>query len=318
MVGPTVQQLSAEFDAYWNSTLAIPVESLSGGRPSDAELAAYRADLASAKDQALQSRAEYLKEAESGEPLRGILNGELPVVWAAAQVVCDPPDKQHLHDGEVRNAFGYDPVARVVGEARSELLMITPYFIPTPQETEVLKGLRQRNVQVGILTNSLESTTEISAHSGYQRHRIEMLEQGVELHEVRAAPESARGSGQSVALSRHGNYGLHAKLYTVDRQKLFVGSMNFDQRSAWLNTEVGLIIESPELAGQAASRYQAMTQLENAYEVSLQADSSGRPRLAWRTRVGDQIVVTHREPSRSFGRRLEDDFLLMLPIDEEL
>ena len=92
---------------------------------------------------------------------------------------------------------------------------------------------------------------------------------------MRAAPDNPRGSGQSAALSRHGNYGLHAKLYAFDRSKLFIGSMNFDQRSAWLNTEVGLIIDSAELALQAVSRYDAMTQLGSAYEVSLQPDSTG-------------------------------------------
>ena len=153
--------------------------------------------------------------------------------------------------------------------------MITPYFIPTPAETEILKTLRQRNVRVGLLTNSLESTTEISAHSGYQRHRTEMLQAGVEIHEVRAAPESARGSGQSITLSRYGKYGLHAKLYTIDRRQLFIGSMNIDQRSAWLNTEIGLIIDSPPLALQAASRYDAMTQLDSAYEVQLRPTADG-------------------------------------------
>ena len=82
-------------------------------------------------------------------------------------------------------------------------------------------------------------------------------------------PTIRAGAVQSAALLRHGNYGLHAKLYTFDRSKLFIGSMNFDQRSAWLNTEIGLIIDSDELTLQAVARYDAMTQLDNAYEVSL-------------------------------------------------
>jgi putative cardiolipin synthase len=196
--------------------------------------------------------------------------------------------------------------------------MITPYFVPTPKETQTLKDLRQRGVRVGILTNSLESTTEVSAHAGYQHHRTEMLQAGVELHELRASPENAHGSGQSAAMTRYGNYSLHAKLYAFDRSKLFAGSMNFDQRSAWLNTEVGLIIDSSELTQQAVARYDAMTQLGNAYEVLLQPDSNGKQHLVWRTRVGDQVVATSREPSRNAMRRAEDDFLQMLPIDAEL
>jgi cardiolipin synthase C len=321
VVGPTVQELSAQFDAYWNSSLAIPVEALAGGHPTEAQLAAYRAELAAVPSQAPDNRTSYLQQAASGQPLQGILDGELPLVWAPAKVVCDPPDKQYRHKNK-REAgvgpFNYDALAAAMAGASSELLMITPYFIPTEPESELLRKLRQQNVRVGLLTNSLESTTEVSAQSGYQRHRLDMLKAGVEIHELRGAPESARGTGQPVALSRFGNYGLHAKLYEIDRRQLFIGSMNFDQRSAWLNTEIGLIIDSPELAQQAVARYDAMTQLENSYEVRLQPSDSGTPRLVWRTRVAGNLVETTHEPSRNGWRRFEDEVLLMLPIDQEL
>lgn len=317
VVGPTVQQLSAEFDAYWNSALAIPVEALSGGAPTAAQLDRYRAELSAVPAQAPDNRTSYLEQAATGQPLQGLLDGTPPLVWAAAQVVCDPPDKQHRHKDPNAGPFNYDAVAGAVAGANSELLMITPYFIPTPAETDVLKKLRERNVRIGLLTNSLESTTEISAQSGYQRHRTEMLQAGVEIHEVRAAPERARGSGQSIALSRHGNYGLHAKLYAIDRRELFIGSMNFDQRSAWLNTEVGLLIQSPELAREAVARYDAMTVLESAYEVQLRPAAAGAPQLVWRSRVDGRLVETTHEPGNAW-RHVEDGMLLMLPIDDEL
>ena len=316
--GPTVQKLSATFDNFWNSALAIPVEALSGGHPSAAQLAAYRDVLAQAHQKAQQAGAIYLREAASGEPLAGILKGELPVVWAPAQVVCDPPDKINHQEHGPRRPFVYEPVTQAVAAVHSEFLMITPYFIPTPREAQALKDLRQRNVRVGVLTNSLESTTEVSAHAGYQRHRTEMLQAGVELHEVRAAPDTARGTGQPVALSRYGNYGLHAKLYAFDRSRLFIGSMNFDQRSARLNTEIGLLIESSELAQQAVARYDAMTQLANAYQVTLQADPTGHSHPLWRTSIEGKLVETKHEPSRNAWRGLQDDFLRLMPIDDEL
>ncbi len=319
VTGPTVRELAASFDSYWNSALSYPVEVLSGGRPTAEQLAAYRADLSAVRQRAQDAGAGYLQDAASGEPLSGILSGELPVVWAPAQVVCDAPDKRHDHHKEdTRSPFIYKPVAETVAAVRSELLMITPYFVPTPEESQILKELRGRNVRVGILTNSLESTTEISAHAGYQRHRTEMLQAGVEVHELRAAPDNPRGSGESAALLRHGNYGLHAKLYTFDRSKLFIGSMNFDQRSAWLNTEIGLIIDSSELTQQAVARYDAMTQLGNAYEVALRSDPEGHPTLIWRTRKGDRLIETTHEPSRNAWRDVQDDLLQLLPIDSEL
>jgi putative cardiolipin synthase len=171
---------------------------------------------------------------------------------------------------------------------------------------------------VRILTNSLNSTNELAAHAGYRHNRLQLLEEGVELYELRAMLGNDRGSGQSAKMTRHGNYGLHAKLFVFDRKKLFAGSMNFDQRSRHLNTETGLIIDSPELAGQAAARFEAMTQLSNSYAVSLQSPESAKHPLMWRTQEKGKTVEYHREPSRSLWRRIAAGFLSWLPLDEEL
>lgn len=88
---------------------------------------------------------------------------------------------------------------------------------------------------------------------------------GVELYEVRTPLGTAQGSGQSKAMTRFGTYALHAKLFVFDRKKLFIGSMNFDPRSMHLNTEIGLLIDSPELAQQTAARFAAIVQPANSY-----------------------------------------------------
>jgi cardiolipin synthase C len=171
---------------------------------------------------------------------------------------------------------------------------------------------------VRILTNSFNSTNELAAHAGYARHRRELLEMGVELYEVRAMLGSSRGSGQSAKMSRYGNYGLHAKLLVFDRKKLYVGSMNFDQRSSRLNTETGLIVDSPELAGQTAARFQEMTQPSSAYAVTLQDSNSEKSPLVWRTEENGKMVQYSKEPSQSVRRRIEFAFLSALPLDKEL
>jgi putative cardiolipin synthase len=120
-------------------------------------------------------------------------------------------------------------------------------------------------------------------------------------------------------LSRYGNYALHAKLFVFDRQKLFIGSMNFDHRSKRLNTEVGLIIDSPELAQQTAVRFEAMAQLENSYVVALRPRSAGRPpRLVWDTEEDGNPVEYAREPARSGWQRLKVKLLSLLPLAREL
>src|ERR1700687_5482977 len=161
------------------------------------------------------------------------------------------------------------PVGDAASAVQSELLMVTPFYVPADEEVQLLKDLRQRKVRVRILTNSLESAPELVAESGYLHYRVPLLEDGVELYEIRSLLGNARGSGQTARLSRYGNYALHAKLFVFDRQKLFIGSMNFDQRSYRINTEVGLIIDSPELAKETAERFDTMTQPANAYSIAL-------------------------------------------------
>jgi putative cardiolipin synthase len=172
---------------------------------------------------------------------------------------------------------------------------------------------------VRILTNSLESAPELGAHSGYLHYRVALLEDGVELYEVRSLLGNARGSGQTAMLSRYGNYSLHAKLFVFDRQKLFIGSMNFDQRSKRLNTEVGLIIDSPELARQTATRFEAMAQPENSYVLALRPGSAASsPHLVWQTQEDGKAVEYVREPARSRWQRLKVKLLSLLPLAGEL
>jgi cardiolipin synthase C len=211
------------------------------------------------------------------------------------------------------------PVALAVAAVQSELLMTTPYLIPGPEGMQLLKDLRQRNARVRILTNSLESSTMLLAQAGYMHYRQPLLEDGVELYEVRSLPGSARGSGQSAAMSSYGNYSLHAKLFVLDRKKLFIGSMNFDQRSMHLNTEIGLIIDSPVLAQEMAMRFEAMAQPVSAYRVALRpVDSGGRPSLVWQTAQESGVVDYVTEPARSDWQRTKVHLLTLLPLDKEL
>jgi cardiolipin synthase C len=197
--------------------------------------------------------------------------------------------------------------------------MVTPYLVPAAGELGILKEARSRNVRVRILTNSLEAAPEISAHSGYMHYRPQLLEEGIELYEIRARLGSSKGSGQSKTLSRHGTYALHAKLFSFDRKSIFIGSMNFDERSRHLNTEIGLIVRSPELGREVAARFEALTQLDNAYQVQLAPGSTpSHPRLIWKTKEAGKEVTYTTEPARSDWERFEVRLLSLLPLDKEL
>jgi putative cardiolipin synthase len=309
--GPVVRELSATFDEFWNSTWSVPAENLHAPpHPKPAHEAH--------PDKIDHAGFDYRSKLDSGEPLAGILAGRLPLVWAHAQVVCDSPDKGKSHNAAEDSRI-YQPVARAMEDVQTELLMVSPYVVPSEDEMRLLRDRRAHEVRIRILTNSLETAPELSAHSGYMHYRTELVKEGVELYELRARLGSTRGSGESAKISRYGNYALHAKLYVLDRRRLFISSMNLDQRSKRLNTEVGLIIDSPELAQEAAKRFEAMTLPENSYAVLLPTGAPGDPpHLEWRTQENGTTIEYSKEPARHAWQRAEVEFLSLLHLDREL
>jgi putative cardiolipin synthase len=308
--GPVVRQLSGKFDEFWNSELAIPSNALYRTTPVTQPGRAR-------PDKIKKAGFDYQSKLAAGEPLAGLLADQLPLVWADAQVVGDSPHRQREHQpGERRDSL-YKPVAQAVAAVQSELLIVSPYVIPSVDQWELLKDRRAQHVRVRILTNSLESAPELSAHSGYMHVRKRLLQEGVELNEVRSHLDSVKGSGQSTTVSSYGNYALHAKLYVMDRQRLFIGSMNWDQRSRHLNTEIGLIIDSPELAQETARRFEAMTQPATSYSVVMRDATPGSP-LTWRTSEDGVGVTYTKEPARSSLQRMRVKALALIPLDSEL
>ena len=319
VAGPVAQQLSATFDEFWNNALSIPVEALSGGKSSHADLKEHREELGEERQQLKVDGIDYVKRIATGEPFNGIISGRLPLVWAHAQLICDSPDKKKVESNAMVGRLMHRAVARAAMAVQSELLMVTPYLIPGDEGMQMFKDLRQRKVHVRVLTSSLESSTVLLAQAGYMHYRVPLLENGVELYEIRSLLGNARGSGETTAISRYGNYSLHAKLFVFDRQQLFIGSMNFDQRSMHLNTEIGLIIDSPALAQQIAARFDAMVQPVNSYQLALRPNTAGgAPDLVWRTQEGGNVIEYDTEPARSSWQRLKVNILSLLPVDKEL
>ena len=317
--GPVTHGLSSKFDDFWNSKLAISAQALARRPPSDAASASNGICPGVHPQKIKAAGFDYRDKLAAGEPLAGVLAGTVPLVWADFQIACDSPDKKAVVDGSRVGSLMYRPVANAVQQTQSELLMVTPYFVPTKEEMSLLEARREHGVRIRLLTNSLESAPDLSAQSGYMHYRVPLLEDGVEIHEVRSLLGDSRGSGQSAKLSRFGNFALHGKLFVLDRARVFIGSMNFDRRSRRLNTEIGLLIDSIELSQQTAARFEAMARPENSYAVSFQtADAPHARRLLWRTSVGGRPVEYDSEPARSAWQKFKVRLLTLLPLDSEL
>jgi len=318
VTGPIVSPLAEAFDKYWDNKIAVPVELVAPPRHYDAARAAELAARRTPAQKATAADAHYGEKLAAGEPLASLLSGVTQVSWAPAELACDSPDKKPVAGGERVGSLMFGSVSKAIRETKTELLMVTPYLVPIPEELTLLTGQRAPHPQVRILTTSLEANRDALAEAAYDHQRVPLLQSGAELYELRARPESTRGSGQSAKMTRYGNYSLHAKFLVFDRSTLFVGSMNYDARSRWLNTEVGLIVHSPDLAAQLTQRFEAMTQPASAYAVTLQRPEPEAPALVWTTVEQGNPVRYNSEPSRTFWQRWEVRTLSHLRLDHEL
>ena len=318
-IGPLVAPISKSFDSFWNSDLSIPIEALSFGKPSAASLDEYRAALS--ENLSKMSASPYVQRLAAGDPLTPILTGKSALIWAKGELLYDSPEKSKVQSGEEPGQLLRHPLVDAIKTVKSELLVVSPYLVPGDGGMKLLEGLRDRGVHVRILTNSLASTDEPVVHSAYQKYREPMLKDGIELYECRPVlgEPDARGSGGSLKNPSGGQFALHAKVFVLDRRWLFVGSMNFDRRSLKLNTEIGVLIDSPELARQVIARFNAIARPANSYVPALSAaDASGRQALIWHTEEGGKIVELKSEPNVDAMKGMKVDLLSLLPLDDLL
>jgi putative cardiolipin synthase len=319
VVGPIVARLDAEFAEYWNSPAVVDGKRLALHKLDPTVLARYRQELSAPHPLIETYATAFDQRLRDGEPLHSILAEDSALIWTGATLLYDSPEKKKVRKGERFGRLMYPPMAERIAATQSQLLVVTPYFVPTPNELQLLARQIERKVQVRILTNSLPAAPDLLAQAGYARYRPTLLEDGVKLYEIRSDLGNTRGSGESRKIARFGTYALHAKLFVFDRTAVFVGSMNLDQRSARLNTEMGLIIDSNELADTISARFNALASPDNAYEVVLEdPPHHSAPPLAWRTREQGEVVTYRTEPARSWRQRFEMRFLKLLPLDPEL
>jgi len=317
-VGPVVDELSDEFDAFWNSPSAFPVDALVPDDPGRDAFAALRIRLAATRDE--NGAQAYLAALAHSTLVHELRDRRLSWLWGQARLLYDDPRKLESEPGEGTGhlAGGLAPVFR---SAQSEVLLISPYFVPSRTGVSFLTGLEARGVAVRILTNSLAATDAVAAHAAYARYRDAMLDAGIELYETRATTSRARHRHHDadlyeIATSPQGM--LHAKVYGIDRRVVFVGSFNFDPRSRLLNTEMGLLLDIPVLAERLAAGFDAIT-AEHAWRLERVPAAESRPaHIEWVATEDGRERRLADEPAAEFWRRLRAMLMSLLPLDELL
>lgn len=306
-IGPVVPAASRSFDAYWNSDAAVPVTTFGMKRDPQRDLSRVREALA--HEARAFAESDYAQAAINEFPSGPTADRTGSWFWGSATLVADQPEKIQTSHDEPSLRIG-PQIKQIVDASQHEVLVISPYFVPGKTGVHYLSGLAQRGVDTKVLTNSLAATDEPAAHAGYAHYRRDLLSGGVhlyELHPLPGATQTATAYGTSSGVS------LHAKSVIVDRHYVFIGSMNMDQRSKLLNTEMGVIVDSPGLAKAVGDFFDRGA--ASAFQVQLKGGALGHEELVWTAQEDGTTRTFAHEPGASAHRRVETLLLRLLPID---
>lgn len=306
-VGPVVREVSASFDAYWNHEAAIPVPGVI--KPHDDPETGLKA----LRDRLDKSYADILDspyaDAVSVRVNEYLGDNAGRYTWAPHRFIADAPDKSvKAKAAQASSILG--PLLESMRSAERELVLVSPYFVPTDAGIDMFVELEERGVDVRVITNSLAANNQLTVHGAYAKSRKPLLEAGIEIYEVRRDATMMGAEYTQTDLTRTT---LHTKGFIVDDREFFIGSFNFDPRSAYLNTELGVIIYDEELArfyGQMVDEFLP----DRTYTVFLNDDG----KLRWRSRNDGETIVLEKEPDSSWGQRFLAKLIGFLPLEKQL
>jgi putative cardiolipin synthase len=309
-VGPAVGEASAKFDEFWNCSWSVPMEVLGVKPPTQKQYDKITKRIQkyfAAEFKKFPYALDFSREAV----LKQLDKIRSRFVWAQAEVVGDPPGKSwEPSEGWKTRSTVAARVSKVGEESKNEILLCSPYLIISPDSVAHLGGKVKSGVRVRILTNSMMSTDALPVVAHYKGLRESLLSEGVDLYEVRPdAENSPRHSAFNEA--RHS---LHAKVAVFDRKDVFVGTYNIDPRSENLNTEVGLLVHSPELSEQVAQSLEDDLRPVNSWTLGINTKKD----LLWKGEKDGKDITFKKDPYAGFWTRFFAGFLSILPIKGQL
>ena len=316
ITGALVPKMQVLFDDYWNSPIVFGLHSIVSPTAAASVLQA-RFDSATGTLTTPPPGAPPNTDVLGYGPLTDELDaGRLGLIWASATAYADPPNRLKgmgasyalvpLVDVE---SVRYN-VLDLIRSARKEVVLTSPYLIPGERGMALFAEQRQRGVKIKVLTNSLAATDEPLVHVGYRKYRTQMLKLGIDVYEL-SPVRVQRASRLGMFATSQGR--LHAKTAVVDKRHIFIGSMNFDPRSEIHNTEMGVFIDSPQLAREVL-RLMDLDKLQASYRLMLAPDGS----LRWLAADDEGEVSFDYEPDASFATKFWLELLAPLAPEELL
>ena len=302
--GPVVRDISDVLDYFWSGDWAVPITALVE-RPYTTE----DLDKARVKLQELIAAGNYPYPLDEDiDVLRSKLTAIRDnFIWAPGQIIWDDPAA--ISEGAKRGTM-MTALNKKIMSLQHELTIESAYFVVLDDGVENARLLTEKGVKIRVMTNSLASNDVVAAHAGYSKTRDDLIANGVEIYEMR--PDAGAIKQQLVA--GDSKAALHTKALVFDRESVFIGSFNLDPRSASINTEAGLYVESPELAAQVLEYMDEGVRPENSYHVMLDDDGD----LVWVTEIDGEEVRYNDDPETTFGQRFMSDFITFLPVERQL
>lgn len=302
VVGPVVRDVTRDFDRYWDSKAVQPLSTVVDAKPTRSAILLPEAWRNNPKTE------RYLHRIHATAFVSQLESGDLPLVWANARLLSDDPRKG-LGCAKAASLLP-QRMLDVIGQPQHQFDIISAYFVPTRAGVAQLLGLVRKGVKIAILTNSLAANDVSVVHAGYAKWRKKLLRHGVALYELKPHSDT-REVPHDRGLTGNSGSSLHAKTFSVDNEKVFIGSFNFDPRSAMLNTEMGFVIESTLLATRIHQRF--INQMRDR-AWTLRLDKWGR--VNWVEYPGEDKEIIHKhEPRTRFMQRLLVRLVWRLPIE---
>ncbi|HFZ8995337.1 TPA: phospholipase D family protein [Citrobacter freundii] len=302
-IGPVVNNVADDFERYWHSGSVSTLQKVLALSEQEIDRRIVLPDAWYNNDIVRR----YITRLKTSHFMSHLERGALPYIWAKTRLLSDDPSKGM---GKVpRHSLLPKRLFDVMGSPVERIDIISAYFVPTRAGVAQLLQMVRKGVRIAILTNSLAANDVAVVHAGYARWRKKLLRYGVDLYELKPT------KGHEVELHDRGLTGnsgssLHAKTFSVDGKKVFIGSLNFDPRSTLLNTEMGFVIESEALATLIHKRF-TQSQREAAWQLRL--DRWGR--INWVDHHDDKEVVLNKEPATSFWKRMAVRLASILPVE---
>ncbi len=277
LMGPAVHSIKRSFENYWEHPMVVAIDDLLDNQKNKIT----KTDI---QEIYLELR-RYAGDPKNFAPVVRVALKNIPsrfeellqnIIWDKVQFISDPPGKNKSRHSLEGGSILTRLLTETLSQAKERVIIQSPYLVLLEDGRKLFKGLVDRGVTVKINTNSLASTDNLMAYSGYRKHRRKLLNMGLQLYEFRPDAKIMKDLIDRLPEFK-GNapiFSIHAKTMVIDGKTVFIGTFNLDPRSANLNTEVGVLIQNKRLASAVEAVIERDMQPENSWDARLENPDS--------------------------------------------